>query len=313
MLSTIQPEDIATRSWRVAHALSVDDAARMAVVREQAAPNKGRLRGVAARPMFDAMNEGVVAPQGVDFREDSVGGIPGTWCTPQGALSGVTLMHLHGGWFNWGKANAFRNLVGQIAARSGLEAFIPDYRLAPEHPFPAALEDAAACFRALTASRTGKVVVSGDSAGGNLALLLASSQTPPPVAVVALSSVTDLALTGRSWETKAEDDPYFLRSQVEELVTAYLAGHDPADPAASPLYGVLTDAPPIQIQVGSVEVLLDDAQRFAQRAADTGVAVELHVWEGMAHGFVSGIGRFDASSAALSEIARFLGLHAGTK
>src|SRR6185437_3753374 len=142
----------------------------MAALRSQVAPNKGRLRGPAARAPFDAIIGRTIAPEGVTFREDRVGEIAGWWCEPADALPGAAILHLHGGWFNWGSSAAFRHLVGHISRSARATAFIPDYRLAPEHPFPAAIEDAAASLRALPEHGIRRIAVTGDSAGGNLAL-----------------------------------------------------------------------------------------------------------------------------------------------
>ena len=157
-----------------------------------------------------------------------------------------------------------------------------------------------------------KIAITGDSAGGCLALLLLSSVTQSPqatvvpVGAVAISPVTDLALTGTSWDTRAAADPFFIKSQVVELVRAYLGGHDPTDSMASPLYGELLDLPPIRVHVGDDEVLLDDSLRFVEKAVTAGVDAKVDVWEGMAHGFISGVGTLDASSAALDAIGEFL-------
>ena len=293
-------------AWLCLHPIAIDDRKTMSELRAAVAPNKGKLQGTAARGPFDAITERVAAPTGVSFRPGEVGGISGLWCTPNDVRAGAVLLHLHGGWFTWGTAKAFRNLVGQIASRVGVEAFVPDYRLAPEHPFPAATQDARACYAALTGEGDRRVVVTGDSAGGGLALLLALSVQPAPAAVVALSPVTDLAMTGASWESRADADPYFTRPQVEALVQGYLAGHDPTDPQASPLYGDLRDQPAIRIHVGEDEVLLDDARRYGERAAAAGADVGVEIWEGMPHGFVSGVGRLVAASAALDSFCAFL-------
>jgi len=157
------------------------------------------------------------------------------------------------------------------------------------------------------------VAITGDSAGGNLALGLlhfAADQRASggtlPVAAVALSPLTDLALTGSSWETRAAADPYFLRSQAAELVRSYLGGHEPADPLASPLYGKLAGLPPVRVHVGDDEVLLDDSLRYVELAVAAGVDARVDVWEGMPHGFLSGIGTLAASEQTLDEIGRFL-------
>ena len=196
--------------------------------------------------------------------------------------------------------------------RPPFEAFIPDYRLAPEYPFPGAPDDAKACYAGLLERGYQRIAITGDSAGGCLALGLLSAVTKEntngavPVGAVALSPITDLALAGASWETRAAADPYFLRAQAAELVGSYLAGHDPNDPLASPLYGDLTGLPPIRIHVGDDEVLLDDSLRYVERAVAAGVDARVDVWEGMAHGSLSGIGTLAASTQALEAIAAFL-------
>ena len=158
------------RPWSTFHTISAEDKAAMAAMRTIVEPNKGRLQGTAARVPFDAIMERVVAPVGVAYEADTVGGVSGWWCRPESARTGEAILHLHGGWFNWGSAKAFRNIVGHIAARTGVGAFVPDYRLAPEHPFPAAIEDVRACYLGLIERGFSKVAITGDSAGGNLAL-----------------------------------------------------------------------------------------------------------------------------------------------
>ncbi|MGB6942010.1 MAG: alpha/beta hydrolase [Bryobacteraceae bacterium] len=204
---------------------------------------------------------------------------------------------MHGGWFNWGTAQAFCNLAGHIALRAGAAAFIPDHRLAPEHPFPAAVKDAEACYRGLVDRGIRNIALSGDSAGGTLALVLLSIATAQsasggvlPVGAVALSPVTDLALGGASYETRAQADPYFLKSQAAGLVRSYLGDADPKNPLASPLYGDLSALPPIRVHVGDDEVLLDDSRRYVKRAVAAGVDATLDVWMGMAHGFTNAVG-----------------------
>jgi acetyl esterase/lipase len=127
-----------------------------------------------------------------------------------------------------------------------------------------------------------------------------------PVGAVAISPVTDLALTGESYQTRAEADPYFTKSQVAGLVASYLGEADPKNPLASPLYGDLSGLPPIRVHVGDDEVLLDDSRRYVERAVAAGVDAELDVWMGMPHGFVTGIGQFDAARQSLNAIGGFL-------
>jgi epsilon-lactone hydrolase len=301
-----------SESWFRFHPLTAQDRSAMAAFRTIAEPNKGNLRGSAARGPFDAVMTSIIAPVGVTYREDRIGGIPGWWCEPTDALPGAAIQHLHGGWFNVGSAAAYRHLVGHIARSTGVIAFIPDYRLAPEYRFPAAIEDARASLHGLAERGIDRIAVTGDSAGGNLALslvsLVAAEPGPAarPVAVVALSPITDLALTGSSWQTRADADPLFVRDQAESLIEAYLNGHDPKDPVASPLYGDFVGLPPIRVQVGDDEVLLDDSRRFVERAVAAGIDARLDVWEGMPHGFVGGIGQTQAAESALSALGEFL-------
>ena len=293
--------------WLAVHPLSPEDALGATALRASVAAFKGKLAGTAARGPFDAVMERVAAPTDVTVAADTVGGIPGLWAKPARPRQGAAILHLHGGWFNLGTARAYRNFVGQIAASAGADAFVPDYRLAPEHLFPAAVEDVEACYRGLVDKGTTKIALTGDSAGGNLALvLLPIAGAQAPVGAVAISPVTDLALSGESYETRAEADPYFTKSQVAGLVAAYLGETDPKNPLASALYGDLRGLPPIRVHVGDDEVLLDDSRRYVERAVAAGVDAELDVWMGMPHGFVTGIREFDAARQALKAIGAFL-------
>jgi acetyl esterase/lipase len=306
-------EDHDTAPWSVLHPFSTKDQAAMAAMRAIVEPNKGRLQGTAARVPFDAVMERVTAPAGVAYEAEHVGGIPGWWCRPADERPHHAVMHIHGGWFNWGSAQAFRHLAGHIAAQTRAAVFVPDYRLAPEHPFPAAAEDIRACYFGLTERGLSKIAITGDSAGGTLALgLLAHLATKGNgasealVGGVALSPVTDLSLSGESWSTRAVADPYFTKPQSTELVRSYLHGHDPADPLASPLNVDLEGLAPIRLHVGDDEALLDDSVRFVERAVAAGVDARLDVWEGMVHGFLGGVGRLTASNEALQLIGEFL-------
>jgi epsilon-lactone hydrolase len=313
MQAEIRENTAIKESWSVIHPLSPEDSAAMTTLRSTVAAMKGKLEGVSARGSFKGIMERVAAPDGVSFEADTVGGISGWWATPTQARKGAAILHLHGGWFNWGTASAFRNLVGHIAMSAGVDAFIPDYRLAPEHPFPAAVKDAEACYRGLVDRGIKKIALTGDSAGGNLALVLLSVATAQagsagiaPVGAVVLSPVTDLALTGESFETRVEADPYFVRSQAAGLVRSYLGESDPKNPLASPLYGDLAGLPPVRVHVGDDEVLLDDSRRYVDRAVAAGVDAKLDVWMGMPHGFVNSVGNVHAANQALRAIGTFL-------
>jgi epsilon-lactone hydrolase len=313
MQAKIRENPAIKESWSVIHPLSPEDSAAMAALRSAVMGMKGKLEGTAARDPFNGIMERVAAPGGISFEAGAVGGISGWWAKPAQARNEAAILHLHGGWFNWGTARAFRNLVGHIAMSAGVDAFIPDYSLAPEHPLPAAVKDAEACYRGLVDRGIKRIALAGDSAGGNLALVLLSVATAQagsagiaPAGAVVLSPVTDLALTGESFETRAEADPYFIRTQVAALVRSYLGESDPKDPLASPLYGNLAGLPPVRVHVGDDEVLFDDSRRYVERAVAAGVDARLDLWMGMPHGFVNGVGHLHAAHQSLRAIGAFL-------
>jgi acetyl esterase/lipase len=283
------------------HPLDPEDARVTAAMRAMLSSSKGARAGIEARGQFDALMESVLPRGDVTFAADTLGGVPGLWVHPADWRSGEAIVHLHGGWFNFGSAKAYRHLVGHIAARAGARAFIPDYRLAPEYPFPAATDD------------VHRIALTGDSAGGNLALVLASRVTGEAasshatlVGVAVVSPVTDLTLSGATYETRADADPLFTRPQVAELVHSYLGSADARQPLASPLHGRHSGMPSTRIHVGDDEVLLDDSLRYVERAVAAGVDAGADVWMGMPHGFPASIGRLKAAAQALDAIGLFL-------
>jgi monoterpene epsilon-lactone hydrolase len=298
----------------VIHPLDPEDAPAIAGLRTATRAQKGAPWRIEARKYYDALLEGVSPRDDVRFEPATVGGVPGVWVHPASSRSDdEAILHVHGGWFVSGTATAYRHLVGHIAARAGAKAFVPNYRLAPEHPFPAAVDDVPAVYRGMEESGIRRIAVTGDSAGGNLALVLASriaAKAIPTeatlVAVAAFSPVTDLTLSGASYETRADADPYFTKQQVAALVQSYLGNADPNDPLASPLQGRVSGLPPVRIHVGADEVLLDDSRRYVERAVAGGVDARLDVWTGMPHGFVAIIGPIKASAQALDAVGTFL-------
>jgi monoterpene epsilon-lactone hydrolase len=297
----------------VIHPLDPEDASIISRIRTAARPQKGVPWSIEARKPYDALLEGVSPRDDVTFEPGTVGGVPGLWIHPASSRSGEAILHFHGGWFHAGSARAYRHFVGHIAARAGARAFVPDYRLAPEHPFPAAVDDALATYRGMGDSGIRRIAVTGDSAGGSLALVLASWVANKAVSAAAIlagtavfSPITDLTLSGATYETRAEADLYFTRPQVAELVRSYLGRANPNDPLASPLQGRLSGLPPVRIQVGDDEVLLDDSRRYVERAIAAGVDARLDVWMGMPHGFAAIIGPIKASAQVLDAIGLFL-------
>ncbi|HEY4182685.1 MAG TPA: alpha/beta hydrolase [Kofleriaceae bacterium] len=292
----------------------------MAAMRAAVAAAKGTMSGPEARGPFDEVMAHTPSASGVDYEEANIGGIPGVWCRPHGARPGAALLHLHGGAYVLGSAHAYRNFVGQIAARTRTAAFIPDYRLAPEHAFPAAIDDARRVYRGLAEQGARQLVIVGDSAGGGLALVLlslahadaVSGRGLAPSAAVAMSPWTDLTLTGASFTSRADADPLVTHEMLAKTRDLYLGGHDARDPRASPLHGDLTGLPPIQLHVGDSEVLLDDSLRYATRARAEGVDATVHIWDGMPHVFPANVGALDAADAALALVATFVDTTLGT-
>jgi acetyl esterase/lipase len=269
--------------------------------------------GPEARPDFDRLMERTLAAEGVTYDVATIGGVAGWWCRPQHPVDDCAVVYFHGGAYVLGSAAAYRNFVGQIAARAKVAIFIADYSLAPEHPFPAAVNEAAAIYRGLAASGLSKLVIAGDSAGGGLALALllfvtsAAKDTamPKPLAAVVISAWTDLALTGESIEARAESDPILTRDALNQAAQLYLGNKVRHDPKASPLYGEVTGLPPVMFHVGEDEILLDDSRRFANRLEAAGGVAQLHIWEGMTHVFPSNVS-LQAAKDALDEIGAFL-------
>jgi len=219
----------------------------------------------------------------------SAGGVPAEWILPAGIAAGRVVLYLHGGSYIAGSVNSHRALAANIAAAAGARALVVDYRLAPEHPYPAALEDALAAYRWLLAgdNPADKIYIAGDSAGGGLAaallLALRDAGDPSPAAAVCLSPLTDMAFTGESMKTKAKVDLILDGRKEIQFAPMYLGKTDPLAPLVSPLYADLRGLPPLLIQVGSDEILLSDSTRLAEKAKAAGVDVTLEVWEGMQH------------------------------
>ena len=215
-----------------------------------------------------------------------------------------------------GSAEAYRHFAGHFAKRVQAAVFIADYRLAPEHSFPAALEDAHAAYLGLLAEGATQIVVVGDSAGGDLSLSLlsllqteAAKTTHQPAAVVVMSPWTDLSLSGESIASKADEELYLTKDTLQSYADMYLGGEKASHLQASPLNALLHGLPPLQIHVGTSEVLLDDSVRYTQRAHAEAANVSLHSWEGMPHVFQSSPGILQAADQSLEIMTSFISSH----
>ncbi|GGO26441.1 alpha/beta hydrolase [Microbispora rosea subsp. aerata] len=251
-------------------------------------------------------------PDDVTVRETVLAGRPALDLTPATAAGRGRLLHFHGGGYILGSPGTHAGFTAQLARRAGLRATSLDYRLAPEHPFPAAVDDGLAAYRALLDAgvRPEELVLAGDSAGGGLvvATLVAARDAglPQPAGAVVFSPWVDLTLGGESMRTKKDADPIFTPEAIRAYVAPYLGGQDPAHPLASPVFADLRGLPPLLVQAGSNELLLDDAVRLAGRAAADEVDVTLRVWPRVPHVFQVHFGSLDEADEALDEAALFL-------
>ena len=246
--------------------------------------------------------------RGVSFKAEKAGGVCGEWARSPGSSAGV-MLYLHGGGYFACSPATHRPLTGGFA-QYGFAVFAPAYRLAPEHPFPAAIDDALACYRALLAAHGAeRLVVAGDSAGGGLALgtLLAAREAglPMPARLVLFSPWTDLAATGASIQANAARESMLVGSRIQEVADLYLQGADPQTPFASPLYGDLTGLPPTLIQVSDREILLDDSRRVAEKINAAGGKAALSVWRNLPHAWQISQGFLPEARQALAQAADF--------
>jgi acetyl esterase/lipase len=235
----------------------------------------------------------------------------GWWVRPQQPRPGQAILFLHGGGYVLGSAKAYRGFVSQIVSRVRVPALVIDYPLAPESTVPTAPEAARAAWRLLVAQGFGRIAVVGDSAGGGLALVTLAELTrephgAAPIAGAVFSPWADLAFTGASMKDPAITDPLISHDYLQECARKYLGARDSRDPLASPLFGDLRGLPPILIQVGTDERLLDDARQYADRATQAGVSVELEIFEEMHHVFQLDVAHLESSRVALDSAARFL-------
>ena len=256
------------------------------IVRHRVKPALADLRDIAR--VRRAFASPLPAPRGVRYRADMLGGVPGEWVEAAGSPPAAdALLYLHGGGFVGCSPRTHRPLTAALA-RQGLRVFVPDYRLAPEHPFPAAPDDALAAWRALRAQHAGgRLGVAGDSAGGNLALglmlRLRDAGEPLPDAAALFSPALDLTGGSASILLNRERDAMFDGPQLEHLARAYLGDADPAQPLASPLLAPLHGLPPLLLHVGADEALRDDSLRLATKAREAGVTVDLQVFDRVPH------------------------------
>jgi len=264
------------------------------------------------RKRLDAFGEQARMPEGVIVEPVDANGVPAEWTTAPDADRNRVLLYMHGGGYMSGSIVSHRAMVAEAGRQAAVRTLALGYRLAPEHPFPAALQDVRTAYMYLRASKIEprQIVVAGDSAGAGLAIAmmvsLRDAGLPLPSGAWCISPWVDLAMTGASMTEKAAVDPMISEPYLRELATAYVAGANPRTPLASPLYADLHGLPPIFIQVGSAETLVDDAVRLAGAAANADVAVTLEVYPDMIHVWPLFFGDLSAGRRALAAAGRFI-------
>jgi monoterpene epsilon-lactone hydrolase len=263
------------------------------------------------RSVFDEWHQPTREPEGVTYREETVGGVPGIWALPIDADLSQVLLYTHGGGFAVGSAASHRKLAGHVAKALGVSAFVLDYRRAPEHPHPAQVEDGVAVFTALTEHgiAAADITTIGDSAGGNLAvaipLALRERGLPLPGRVIAFSPWLDMECNGESLVTNADTDALITVPLLEGMIAGVLAGGeiDPTTALANPLYADFAGFPRLYINAGGAEALLDNATRLAECAKAAGVDVTLSIADGMQHVFPFLAGNAPEADDEIAEIA----------
>ena len=229
------------------------------------------------------------APAGVTCTPVDAGGVSAEWSVADGADPDKVILYVHGGGYVMGSAGSHRDMTGRLSQASGGRVLSLNYRLAPEHPFPAPVDDAVAAYRWLLGQgmQASNIAIAGDSAGGGLALAaliaIRDAGEPVPAAGIGISPWVDMEGTGESMTTRAAVDPVVQKEGLLGMAQLYLGGADPKSPLAAPLHANLAGLPPLLIQVGDAETLLDDATRITERARTADVDVTLKIWDEMPH------------------------------
>jgi acetyl esterase/lipase len=303
-------------STRETNALTTQERERL-VANLRSLQASGELGLAETRANLSRLEKALPVPEDARIEWVDAGGVAAEWVSAPNAETAVdkALLYLHGGGYAYCGPGTHRLLAYNLSAAAAMPCLLADYRLAPEHPYPAAVEDAVAAYGWLLDQgyRADRLAVSGDSAGGGLALAamlsLRQLDRPLPAAIACLSPWTDLTMAGASISDKAAADPLVQPTSLERCASWYLGDRDRTDPLASPLHGDLTGLPPLLVQVGSEEILLDDARRLATRARTAGVAVEYQCWEQMFHVWQLYAPMLSEGRDAIASIGEFLGRH----
>ncbi len=286
------------------------------ITKKMIAPKLNNIQSIPkAREGMEKLAKFAKLPAGTQVEKFEIGGMAAEWVCANTAHEGKVILYLHGGAYNLCSPNTHREMVAHISRESCARVLLIDYRLAPEHPFPAALEDATSAYRWLLDNgfKGEDIAIAGDSAGGGLSLAtvisIRDAGDPLPASVACISPWTDLAFTGESLLLNAEKDPLIMGDSGLVMAKNYIGDHDPKNPLLSPLYADMNGLPPILIHVGTDEVLLDDSRRVAQKASDAGVEVTLKIYEGLWHVFHMNVNAMPEAKKAVAELGSFIGNH----
>jgi monoterpene epsilon-lactone hydrolase len=256
-------------------------------------------------------------PDDVPVTDVTAGGVPAHWLAAPGTDAGRVLLFLHGGGFEFGSVRSDGELAARLGRAGGMRVLFPEYRLAPEHRFPAAIDDVVAAWRWLRTDQgldAGSIAVAGDSAGGGLAVALLvairDAGEALPAAAVLMSPTVDLTSSGASMTERVDQDPLSTPDMLRQFAADYLAGADPRTPLASPLFASLAGLPPLLVLVGTADLLLSDSERLAAAAAEAGVDVALQIGESLPHVYPIMLGTPEAAEAT-EQIGKFLRTRVG--
>jgi len=265
------------------------------------------------RESFTAGGQPFPIPADVTVTATKIASTPGSWLDGPGVATDRVVLFLHGGGYQLGSLASHGELAARIGREARARVLFLDYPLAPEHPFPAAVDATLAAWRALVTDHPASTIaLAGDSAGGGLALVvmeaLRDAKESLPAAAALMSPHVDMTLSGASFTERADRDPIFVAPMIQKLVADYLAGADPRTPRASPLFGSLAGLPPLLVQVGSEELLYSDAERIATQARAAGVEVTYECAEGLFHVYQA-VATAPEAVSATAEIGAFLRSH----
>jgi acetyl esterase/lipase len=267
------------------------------------------------REGWDGIFASVEPTVGASSEAVDAGGVRAEWISAPGAAPDRVILYLHGGGYVLGSINSHRDLCERYSRASGARVLSLDYRLAPENPFPAAVEDATAAYRWLLSEGVSAdhIAIAGDSAGGGLTfatlVALRDAGTPLPACATPISPWVDLEGTGESMATRADIDPMVQKEMIQQMGQTYIGGGNLRDPLAAPLHADLTGLPPLLVHVGSRETLHDDAARMVEKAKAAGVDVTLDVWEGQIHVWHVFASRLDEGEEAIQQLGAFVRKH----